>query len=180
MSDERISDLLRGVVDATFRRQTEAMERMMRMDVGLIGVDVEHVLAAGRVSERIGAIMQQLPDQGYIYRGLVLDGDVVIDHCWQIPFEEAGSGLRYRPIRFVYAGSNVGRMHFAREHSLDQRVVLLADPDRLRGRRERLIYISSGETQLSLHERDKHLQARQIVDHLNRGNQWPAVNPYGD
>lgn len=177
---EGVSDLLRGIVDQTVRRQTESMERLIRADLRLIGIDVEHVLAAGRAPERIGTIMQSTPDMGYLYRGLVLDGDVVIDHCWQMPFDPAGSGYRYRPIMFVYAGSNAGRLNFAREHSLDQRVVAMANPEVLRGIRSRLIYISGGEPNLSLRARDQHLQSMQIVEHLNRINGWPVVNPYGD
>lgn len=172
-----LSDMVRGVVDREVRRQIESTERMLREDLTLIGIDVEHLLAAERMPDRITIAQQGGADGTYVYRGLILDDDLVIDHCWQLPFEDPV--IRRRLIGFVYAGREEERLAFARRHSLDQRVVLRADPDRLRGIRTRLIYVSSG-AEFSLRDRDKHVQSQRLVEHLNRTNGWAEVNPYGD
>lgn len=177
----QLQDVIAGIVQKESRRQVEAFEKHLRDDLRLIGIDPELILNDGRVPDRITVAQQRTSDGGYVYRGLILDGDLVIDHCWQQPFDGSSEGIRRRLIGFVFAGRNEERMAWAREHSLDQRVVLPADPERVRGVRNRLIYVT-GETAYDapLHHRDNYLQAKRLVEMLNRSNQWPAVSPYGE
>ena len=65
-----------------------------------------------------------------MYRGLTLDGELVIDHLWQFP------GAEKNRLRFVYFGYENGRRHFARRYSIDQTRVIHYEraEEQLRGR----------------------------------------------
>lgn len=176
----QLQDLIRGVAEKHLRRMIETTERLLREDLALIGIDWAHLLAADRMPDRITVAQQQTSDGGYLYRGLILDNDLVIDHLWQYPFEP-DPGMRRRLIGFVFSGSEAERVAFARSHTLDTRVVIRADPEKLRGIRVRLVNVL-GDSYFGMRGREyeRCVQAQHLVDHLNRVNGWPAVSPYGD
>lgn len=173
-----MSGPLDEMVGRLARERADRQERLVREDVTLLGMDPGLVIQAGKPVPRIAVLNQQTDAGDEVYRGLILDGHFVIDHCWNLPYEDRS--IPRRLIGFVFAGFAAERTNWAREHSLDTRVVLPADPERLRGRNVRLVYIY-GETAWRGSDRQRHewVEAKRIVQHLNARNGWPEVYPDG-
>lgn len=184
------TDPLDVLIGQVISRLRETTERLVRDDIRLLGADPDLIIREGRPLERITVIWQHTDPMtesirkldraaftpSEMYRGLMLDDEIVIDHLWQLP------GAERNRMRFVYFGYESNRRQFAHEHSIDPRRVLHwrnADQE-MRGRRERFMPVFDAPEAFFDQAGWRVNEITDLVHHVNHINGFRRLNTYGN
>ena len=183
-----MSDPIELLTHELISRLHETAERLVADDLRLLGVDPDAVRREGQRLTRFSIVWQHTDPSAEsirsterasliaseMYRGLTLDGELVIDHLWQFP------GAEKNRLRFVYFGTERNRMGFAREHSIDQRRLIhyARAEEKMRGSRDWLIPIYDVP---DLSELNWHLarDAERTMRLINQSTRFEGVDRYG-
>jgi len=183
-----MSDPIQLLTRELVSRLHETAERMVADDLWLLGVNPDLVRREGQRMPRISIVWQYTDPSAEsirstprasdlvreMYRGLTLDGELVIDHLWQFP------GAERNRLRFVYFGYENGRRHFARRYSIDQTRVIHYEraEEQLRGRRDWFVGIHDAPPDF-WQNNYRALDAERAMRHVNEINGFRGVDRYG-